>query len=212
MAEPERQPERHERYENLSERERMRHREQGMRGEPETVREGPWGQTMAAPIAAAPVSHISWSSVFAGLAIAFITQIVLSTIGGAIGLSVGAGAAVSTALGIWAAVSGLIALFLGGWIAARMAAIGAIGTGIIHGILVWSLFFIAASFLAAAGIPALLGVIAPTSITLGQAATATGFALLGMGLSLAAAIVGGIVGGLGRQRQMMSMATPRGRF
>lgn len=233
MAEPERQPERHERYDELSERERQRHRQEDMsmrrenearrepelrrerdrdfeaRREPETVREGPWRQAMAAPAASMPVAHISWSSIFAGLAIALVTQIVLSAIGGAIGLTLGPGQAVTTALGIWAAVSGLIALFLGGWIAARTAAFGSIGTGILHGILVWSLFFITAAVLGAAGVPAILGIVTPPTITLGQAATATGFALLGMGLSLAAAIIGGIVGGIGRRNQMAIM--PEGR-
>lgn len=232
MAEPERQPERHERYDELSQRERDRHRQEDMdmrreegsrrepemrrdrdfeaRREPETVREGPWTQTMTPSAAAAPVSHISWSSIFAGLAIALITQIILSTIGGAIGLTVGGGGAVTTALGIWAAVSGLIAMFLGGWVAARMAAVGSIGIGIMHGILVWALFFITATILAAAGGAAILGLITPPTITLGQAASATGYALLGILLSLAAAIVGGIVGGIGRSRQMME--TPRGRY
>lgn len=166
------------------------------------IREGPWGQGIAAPAATIPVSHISWSSIFAGLTIALITQIILSAIGATIGLSIGAGVTITTAVGVWTAISGLIALFLGSWVAARMAAIGTMGTGVIHGILVWALFFITAVIFASAGAVTAIGVLPPIAITPGQATLVSTFTLLGMALSLAAAIIGGLVGGVRRLREM----------
>lgn len=166
------------------------------------VREGPWSQGITTPAATIPVSHISWSSIFAGLTIALITQIILSAIGATIGLSIEAGMTVTTAVGIWTAISGLVALFLGSWVAARMAAIGTMGTGVIHGILVWALFFITAVVFASAGAISAIGVLPPIAITPGQATLVSTFALLGMALSLAASIIGGLIGGVGRLRQM----------
>lgn len=172
------------------------------------VREGPWGQAITTPAAMLPVSHISWSSIFAGLTIALITQILLSAIGATIGLSIGTGRAVTTTVGVWTAISGLIALFFGGWIAARMAAIGSMGTGVIHGILVWALFFITAIIFASAGAISAIGVLTPpVAITPGQATIVSSFALLGMALSLAAAIIGGLIGGVSRMRQMERQTT-----
>ena len=76
-----------------------------------------------------PVGRISWGAVSAGAIIALASQIVLTLIGVAIGLATldpaTAESPTGTALGagaaIWLAVSSLISLFLGGYIAARLA-------------------------------------------------------------------------------------------
>src|SRR4051794_32863442 len=94
------------------------------------------------PVYDRPFARISWGAVFAGAIIALATQIVLALIGMAIGLAtlnpasgdspsgttLGAGAA------IWLVVSSLISLFIGGYIAARLA--GRFN-GWLHGLITW---------------------------------------------------------------------------
>lgn len=90
--------------------------------------------------------RISWGSVLAGVLIAVVIQIALSLLGIGIGLSTVdpkteqnpvAGLGIGTA--IWYIVSSLLALFTGGWIAARLAPARRRFDGIIHGLLAWSL-------------------------------------------------------------------------
>src|SRR3954462_9485270 len=94
------------------------------------------------PVYDRPFARISWGAVFAGAIIALATQIVLALIGMAIGLAtlnpasgdspsgttLGAGAA------IWLVVSSLISLFIGGYIAARLASRF---NGWLHGLITW---------------------------------------------------------------------------
>ena len=88
------------------------------------------------------VGRISWGAVLAGAIIALATQIVLTLIGVAIGLATvnpaNADGPTGTALGagaaIWFVVSSLISLFLGGYIAARLA--GKVN-GWLHGLTTW---------------------------------------------------------------------------
>ena len=89
-----------------------------------------------------PVGRISWGAVFAGAIIALATQIVLALIGVAIGLATldpasgdsPTGTALGAGAAIWLVLSSLISLFLGGFIAARLA--GKVN-GWLHGLTTW---------------------------------------------------------------------------
>jgi hypothetical protein len=89
-----------------------------------------------------PVGRISWGAVIAGAIIALATQIVLTLIGIAIGLATlnpatgdsPTGSALGAGAGIWLVISSLISLFLGGFIAARLA--GKVN-GWLHGLTTW---------------------------------------------------------------------------
>ena len=92
------------------------------------------------------LKRISWSAVFAGVLVAIVTQMLLSLLGIGVGLSTidpveeqnpAAGLGVGTA--IWYIVSSLLSLFLGGWVAGRLASAPRLFDGIIHGVLTWSL-------------------------------------------------------------------------
>jgi hypothetical protein len=98
------------------------------------------------PALPAALRRISWGSVFAGLIVAVMVSLVLATLGMSIGLgtvdpmqeanpfsSLGIGAA------IWWVASSLIALFCGGWVAARMAGMPRGFDGAVHGVLTWGL-------------------------------------------------------------------------
>lgn len=89
-----------------------------------------------------PFARISWGAIFAGAIIALATQIVLALIGMAIGLATlnpasgdsPSGTALGAGAAIWLVVSSLISLFIGGYIAARLA--GRFN-GWLHGLITW---------------------------------------------------------------------------
>lgn len=98
------------------------------------------------PALPSALRRISWGGVFAGLIVSIMVSLVLALLGMAIGLGtvnpaeesnpfsgLGIGAA------IWWVVSSLIALFCGGWVAARMAGNPKGFDGAIHGVLAWGL-------------------------------------------------------------------------
>ena len=150
------------------------------------------------------VERVRWGAVWAGLLVAIATQMVLSAFGLAVGLygttGQGVGATPNwSALGLWTAVWGLISLFLGGWVSARLAGSPTAANGTWHGVVVWALALALGTLLGALGITGLLGFlpgrmtampgVAPTDIT----NTAWGF-FAGALIGLAAAAIGGAVG------------------
>jgi len=88
-----------------------------------------------------PVDRVRWASIFAGLFTAISALVVLTLIGLAIGLSSyqpGTRAAdLGIGAGIWGAISALIAFAIGGWIAARTAAVAGRNNGLLNGSMVW---------------------------------------------------------------------------
>ncbi len=107
--------------------------------------------------------RLSWGAIFAGLVVALVVQILLSMIGLAIGLGAvnfGPGAnlgQIGTGAGIWAVLSGLISLFVGGLVAGHLAGVLTRLDGMLHGVLVWGLSVIVALWALSAGATTLLG-------------------------------------------------------
>ncbi len=128
--------------------------------------------------------RLSWGAVFAGLVVAIALQLTLTLLGAAIGFSawqpgestgaLGAGAA------IWAIVSVLLSLFIGGRTTGRLAGILTRTDGILHGILLWALSTIVAVWLLASGVSALAG-----------GATSLVGNVLGVGAQAASQVAGG---------------------
>ncbi len=92
------------------------------------------------------MKRISWSAVFAGVLIAIVTQMLLTLLGLGIGLGTidpteeqnpTAGLGIGSA--IWYIISSLLSLYLGGWVAGRLASAPRLFDGVIHGVLTWSL-------------------------------------------------------------------------
>ncbi|MCL5237856.1 MAG: hypothetical protein M1353_08420 [Nitrospirae bacterium] len=86
------------------------------------------------------LKRISWGAIFAGTIVALVIELTLSLLGMGIGLGVVNPATetnplggVGTGAGIWLAVSTLISLFAGGWVASRLAGFPRSSTGILHG-------------------------------------------------------------------------------
>lgn len=88
-----------------------------------------------------PVDRVRWGPVIAGLFAALATLAALTILGLAIGAAAfDPGATASSfglGAGIWGAVSVLLAFFVGGWLAARTAAVAGRGNGLLNGAMVW---------------------------------------------------------------------------
>lgn len=110
------------------------------------------------------VSRVMWGAVFAGVVIAIVVQMVLSLLGAGIGLSTvdplrfsspdmaafGMGAAV------WWAVSSVISLFAGGWVASHMAGSSEKSDAVLYGLLTWGLAAIVTAYLLASAVGAVV--------------------------------------------------------
>ncbi len=113
---------------------------------------------------AAFTKRIAWSAVFAGVLVAIVSQLLLTLLGLGIGLSTvdpvteqnpTAGLGIGSA--IWYAISSLLSLFAGGWVAGRLAGSPQRFDGIIHGVLTWSLVTLITIYFLTTTIGSLIG-------------------------------------------------------
>lgn len=112
--------------------------------------------------------RVRWGPIFSGLVVGLSTQLILSALGGAIGLSsiAGSGAprtdagGIGTGVGIWAIISLFIALFLAGWITARACGPMNKSTALLNGAILWGSTLVLSSFLLASGVSGAFGALA----------------------------------------------------
>jgi hypothetical protein len=124
-------------------------------------------QSVTRTLVVMPVDRVRWAAVLTGLVVTLVTVALLSVLGLAIGFTTITPGDIAGTLGpgtgVWSAISILIALVVGGWAAARTAAVPGRANGALNGAMVW------------------------------VATTLLVFALLGSGLATLAAVVGSIV-------------------
>ncbi|MGI9174485.1 MAG: hypothetical protein ACR2GR_04110 [Rhodothermales bacterium] len=133
----------------------------------------------------AAIKRISWGAIIAGAFIALVVQLGL----GLLGLAIGLGAidpateanplsGIGIGTGIWLAISTLLALFAGGFVAARMAGLPRRPDGILHGIVAWSLVTVLTFYLMTTAVGRVIsgaaGVVGQGLDLLGQGVTAVG--------------------------------------
>jgi hypothetical protein len=106
---------------------------------------------------------ISWGAIFAGVVFVLAISWLLYLLGAALGLTVvgpaevpEAGEELGWSAAIWILVTSLIAFFLGGLFAARIAGIIDKTEGMLHGLAVWGLSTLLALLLGVAGVSTLL--------------------------------------------------------
>lgn len=138
--------------------------------------------TVVTPSLAARVRMISWGAVFAGVVISLITQFLLSMLGVGIGVSTIDPATAGTpkagtlsiAGAIWWTVSGIIAAFVGGWVAARLSGVPIATSAALHGLVTWATTMLVVFYLMTSAAGALIGgafgVLSNVMSGLGQAA------------------------------------------
>jgi hypothetical protein len=112
--------------------------------------------------------QVRWGPILAGLVIALSTQLVLSTLGVAVGSgNIGeSGAprsdagAVGLNVGIWSVISLLISLFAGGWITARTAGRMTRNAAMLNGAILWASTLALSAWLLSSGVTGAFGVAA----------------------------------------------------
>ncbi|MGZ8273043.1 MAG: hypothetical protein ACXW2G_03580 [Burkholderiaceae bacterium] len=113
-------------------------------------------------VAESPGTRVSWSGIFGGVVVGIGVLLLLTALGLAVGITAvdpnnpDAGTIGTRAL-IWTGVSLLLALFIGGWSAARMSMLWDRTAAMFQGTLVWALFMVLILYLAASGIGLVAG-------------------------------------------------------
>ncbi len=131
---------------------------------------------------ATALKRVSWGAIFAGVVITLVTQLALSVLG----LGIGASAinpateqnpmsGIGTGAGVWFAITTLIALFAGGWVAGRLAGIPRATDSLLHGLVTWGLATLLLFYFLTSTVGAIIG---------------GTFSILGSGLSAAATGIG----------------------
>jgi len=117
------------------------------------------------PSATAALNKVSWGAIFAGVVIALAIQFLLNLLG------VGIGAAVldpatsdnpeattfSIAGGLWFVVAGIVAAFVGGYVASRLSGRPSKSTGGYHGVTTWAVTTLVVLYLLTTSVGALIG-------------------------------------------------------
>lgn len=132
------------------------------------------------------INKVAWGAVFAGVAVALVTQLILNMIGIGIGastLDIGRGASenptvsgFSIGAGIWWAVSSILAALAGGYAAGRLAGKPKESTAGWHGLTAWAMTTLVIFYLLTSAVGGLLGgaLSTVTSVVSGAASTAGG--------------------------------------
>jgi hypothetical protein len=114
-----------------------------------------------------PIDRVRWAAVLTGLVVALMSLALLSLLGLAIGFTIvlpgNIGGTLGSGAGVWNTISVLIAFVVGGWAAARTAALGR-ANGALNGAMVWVATIPLVFALLGSGI-ATLAVIAGSSVT-----------------------------------------------
>ncbi len=92
------------------------------------------------------LNRVSWGAIFAGVVVGLVVQVLLTMLGVGIGVATldpgtGDNPAITTfslTTGIWYVLSGIIAAYAGGYIAARMSGKTVATTGALHGLTTWA--------------------------------------------------------------------------
>ena len=111
--------------------------------------------------------RVRWGPIFAGLAIALSTQLVLSAIGAAIGSNNIAGSGsprsdvgdAGRAVGVWSIISLLISLFIGGWMTTRTCGPMNRSTALLNGAILWATTLAVSAWLLSSGVSGAFGVV-----------------------------------------------------
>lgn len=131
------------------------------------------------PAVAGVPSRLSWSAIFGGAFVALGVWILLYSLGLALGLSAmdpndpGSAKSAGIGTGIWSLIAPLIALFFGGFVAARTAGVLDKGGGALHGAVLWGLTTLAGTILMSMALSSLMGAVFSVGKTaVGAAGTA----------------------------------------
>lgn len=108
-------------------------------------------------------NRVQFGPIVAGILTAIASMLILTVLGLAIGASAleprEVGQGVGTAATIWGIASAIISFFLGGWVAAKTAAVAGVGSGMINGFIVGAGILALVLWLVGSGLGAAIGLI-----------------------------------------------------
>lgn len=115
--------------------------------------------------------RVHWGAIISGLVVAISSQLLLSSLGAALGFSNIAGSeaprtdsgGVAQAVGIWTIISVFISLFIGGWVTAQAAGSINRNTALLNGVILWATTLTISSWLLASGVSGAFGIAANTA-------------------------------------------------
>jgi hypothetical protein len=133
---------------------------------------------------------VSWGGIFGGVLVAIGLLLLLAALGVAIGISAAQpgeteASTLGLGAGIWAGVSLLVALFVGGMVATRIGAISDGATGFFEGALVWVVSVLLMVYFAGSGVSMLAG---GAFQMVGGAAQAIGGAVQGQSVDVSGSV------------------------
>ena len=106
-------------------------------------------------------NRVQVGPIIAGILTAITVMIILTVLGLAVGSSALAprdvGQKLGTGAAIWGIVSAIIAFFIGGWVAAKTAAVAGTGSGMINGFMVGAAILVIVLWLTGTGVGNILG-------------------------------------------------------
>jgi hypothetical protein len=113
----------------------------------------------------ATYNKVSWGAIFAGVAIALTIHILLNLLGVGIGAAVidpasndtPAASTLSIGSAIWFLASGIIAAFIGGYVASRLSGRPLRSTGSLHGLASWAVTTLVVVYLLSTSVGAIVG-------------------------------------------------------
>lgn len=134
----------------------------------------------------ADTRRVSWGAVLAGIVVSLAVHVLLAMLGTGIGFGMidttAAGEtpgpmAMGMSSAVWWAVSGIIAAFAGGWVAARLAGVPNTQVGVLHGLAAWAATTLLVLYFITTTVGAIVGgafnVVGQTVSSVGSAASST---------------------------------------
>lgn len=136
-----------------------------------TYNDEPVGRVIDRPAVVPAVDYhdrVRWGPILSGLFIALASQLILTALGAAIGLTslANSGAPrsdagdVGSAVGIWSIISLLISLFIGGWVMARACGPMNRSTAILNAAILWATTLALSAWLLSSGVSGAFGIAA----------------------------------------------------
>jgi hypothetical protein len=108
-------------------------------------------------------NRVQWGPIIAGLATALATFLLLTVLGLALGASVlepeNSAGEIGTWAAVWGAITALASFALGGWMAAKTAAVGGPFSGLVNGLMVGATGLLLLVYLTSSGLGNLFGVL-----------------------------------------------------
>ena len=131
--------------------------------------------------------RVHWSAILAGLVVTLSTQLLLSSLGSALGFTTIANsgaprsdaAEVAAAVGTWAIISLFISLFIGGWVTSRAYQRIDRSTATLNGAILWATALALSAWLLASGVSGAFGIAANNASNIATQARQSGVTVPG---------------------------------